>query len=630
MKRILAKIICAVLTLCVLCSGLVACGDNSDWKAGNLTNGGEIISQDGFIAESERYLYYINGSAANSSSNKFGDPVKGALMAVEKSSLATGNIVTEVVVPKIFSATNGGAGLFFDGGYVYYGTPNTEKNSAGAVAYDEMNFARTKLDGSGETEIFFNAGSHDVEYRFAKANGAVYVVYYDVDDQALISYNTTNKFSTTIAKKANDAREESLDAYKFIDGSNGAVVVYTTTVYAEPYNASEAEKTGYTRATENFNRVYVYKAGDVKNGDADVIGKKVLDGKGDAFNSATYTVTLIQNGFVFYKETPKTYAVAIADLLETGKEKQQLVKNETYVASANIIMALDNVFVLEDGVVYNTTLLELDGAIKKPVAKTGTISTLLFVDNAELYYYNSSSQLAKVTLKNVEGGADLNEEVNEVRVSEDTVSSAWFKPEIMKIDGKTYVFFLDNSATGNSYVKYVDVNGAVVEPEEDQTDGVYYLDGVKLLGKKTDEDFAKEITSRIENLADELVGGYLEFDDENAEVLTVKAVSDVKAIYDGASDSVKEQVSSEAKKVLNVYVKAIEITNKYNKLKGIENYNTTDHKAEDIPASIKSAFDQIKDDIAEYMESEDFSAVENYINKNYKFYYQQAIEFFGK
>ena len=52
---------------------------------------------------------------------------------------------------------NGGGSPFGDieEGYVYYGTPSTEKNSSGAIAKEDITFMRTKLDGSGDTDVYF-------------------------------------------------------------------------------------------------------------------------------------------------------------------------------------------------------------------------------------------------------------------------------------------------------------------------------------------------------------------------------------------------------------------------------------------------------------------------------------------
>ena len=654
MKKILTRVICSVVALCLLCTGLVACGSESSWKAGKLTNGGEMISQGGFIAESKHYLYYINGVGATTADNTFGVPVKGSLMAVKKDSIGTDKLVTEVVVPKIFSATDIKSGFFIDGGYVYYGTPNTEKNSSGAVANYEMTFVRTKLDGSGKTDTFFTVGAHNVQYRIVKQDGVVYIIYYDAEESALISYNTANKSATTIAKQDIKAKKNTLEHYYFLDNDvcGEAVLLFTTSVYSEEYDSKLAEKDGYDRATENYNQVFLYKAGDKKASGADVIGQKVLDGNTEAvFEQSSYSFSLFKSGYMFYQRasqgTTKMYAATIDELKgeftteSKNAYKGTLIKNSTLVTDAAIIEDLENVYVLENDVVYHTSLIDIvkvEGdsevvlkPVKKPVAKTGTISTLLFIKDAELYYYNLSTELAKIKLKDVEGGALLTDEVNEVRISEGKVSTSWYKPKMMKVGEKNYLFYLDNSATGNSYVQYVDLGTKVIKPEEDDASQIYYFDtaSIKLLGKKTDADMAKEITSRIENISKSLDVGTLVFDDPKADVLTVAEVEKVKKLYDNSNPATKEAVESEAVEVLNNYVKAIKIANLYKKLEGIEAYNTEDYNANSAElASYKQAYNQIKKEVEAFKASDNASKVESYIKSNYKFYYQRAKEFF--
>ena len=161
------------------------------------------------------------------------------------------------------------------------------------------------------------------------------------------------------------------------------------------------------------------------------------------------------------------------------------------------------------------------------------------------------------------------------------------------------------------------------------THSEYYIDSeyISFLGKKPIEDQSKELNVRIENLS-AVIPGIIEFEDPDAEVLTFEAVDEVKALYDNASDKVKEGVTEENVKILNIYVKAIEIANKFNKLKGIEQYNTTDYTAEELPAQFKQAYDEIKGDIEEFRKGDDAKTIENYIESNYKFYYQRAKEFF--
>ncbi len=637
MKKLLTKIIGGALALCMLCSGLIACGGASGWQAGQLKDGGNVISSSGFVAETEKYLYYINGSTSVADNNEFGAPIKGSLMAVKKDTLNTSNPVTEIVVPKIFSATDYKAGLFIDGEYVYYGSPNTEKNSSGEVATTEMTFMKTKLDGSGQTDVFFTVGAHSTEYRMVKGEDAVYIVYYDSDDSALISYNTVTKEAKEIIKTDDKAKTLSLASYKFVEDGNKdkAVVLYTTTVYTEEYDEAKAEKKDYVRQTATYNQLYAYKVGAQS-------GELVLDGvqnKEDALDDTTYSFKLIKNGYVFYTAnengSSKTYGITLTDLLE--KKAATLIENDSYVTDSAIIETLEKVYVLESGVVYETTLTKADNEIKKPVAKSDSISTLLFIKGSDLYYYKSSNKIARVELKDVQAG-EKDKVVNEIRISEDTVSTAWYKPQVITVDGAEYLFYLDNSALGNSYVKYVDIkaptveNGGIIEEDTDD-DGVndlFYINPEKIafLGQKTKADQAKYVTTRIDNLSNELDAGALVFEEKEGK-LVVESVNEVKELYDAITDQeVKDLVNETSVKTLNNYIKAIEIANEYVKLKGIENYNTKDHTADDIPENIKTAYEQMKTKIEEFKASEDRVAVDGYINSNLKSYYQKAKSFF--
>jgi hypothetical protein len=103
----------------MLCSSLIACANNN-WSGSNLSlapsKAGSLVENGGFIAETENYVYFINGMADSNADNTLGTPIKGALLVAEKSNLSK----TEIAVPKLFVASNTSAGLFIDGEYVYY------------------------------------------------------------------------------------------------------------------------------------------------------------------------------------------------------------------------------------------------------------------------------------------------------------------------------------------------------------------------------------------------------------------------------------------------------------------------------------------------------------------------------
>ena len=622
MKKILTKLILGVLSLCLLLGTLTGCSESS-WS-GNVTlkTPGNVVENGGFVAETENYLYFINGVGSSSSDNTMGTPLKGSLMVVAKNDLSK----PQVVVPKLFVASDYNAGVFVDGGYVYYGTPSTEKNAEGNIANDELTFVKTKLDGSGETTEFFTLDSISVEYRIVKGeDGKVYILYYDMDNSAIVCYNTASKTKATVAKT--DAKsDESLSTYKFVDGKDGISVIFVNNVYAEPYSEEKAESANYTRPTETFNKMYAYSVG---------AGKTLLfsgeNGEGD-LDDIKYAMTLVKDGYLFYTETTlsgvaTTYALKLADAIENTSITLPITKieNSSYVADTTVMVSLNEVYVLESGIVYKTTLTEKDGLIKRPVAKSSTISTLLFIKGTEIYYYNSSNQIAKVQLKNLTDGSDMGVKVNEIRISEDSVSTTWYDPELKVIDGKDYLFYCDNSSVGKSYIKYVDLDATVIEEDtnDDDENDLFYLDteSINLLGKMTVADQASIITSKINALSNKLPTGGLTATDDDNEFLD--KVAEIKALYDGITNKdVKDKVSESAVKSLNNYVKASEIAKLYKKLEGIEKVLDKDA----IPENLSTAYAEVKADLEAFKKSSNATAVDNLIHNNLKYYYQQYLK----
>ena len=86
MKKILTKLICTMLVVCMLCSSLIACANNN-WSGSNLSlapsKAGSLVENGGFIAETENYVYFINGKADAEGDNTLGSPIKGALYAAD-------------------------------------------------------------------------------------------------------------------------------------------------------------------------------------------------------------------------------------------------------------------------------------------------------------------------------------------------------------------------------------------------------------------------------------------------------------------------------------------------------------------------------------------------------------------
>ncbi len=624
MKKTLTKIVLMIVAVCMLATSFIACG-GTGWDNSKVTlkNWGAVKTQGGFVAETDNYIYFINGIGNSTEDNTFGTPIKGALMAADKSDLTK----TCIVVPKIFGASDYEAGVAIYGDYVYYGTPSTDTNSAGSTANDELVFMKTKLDGS-TTEKFFSIGSLYTEYRILKgADGDVYIVYYDTENTQIVSYNTTTKTSKVIIKTDAEAESESLDAYNFIlsDSFDETVVLFTTTIYTQTYSEEAAKDPTYSRATAKYNKVYAYKVGDEE-------AKEVLSGEG--VDTKTYSITLVNNGYVFYKETvvadssEKTFAIKLSDLYNKNinDTTNKLVKNTSYVAEKTLLINdLENVYTYVDSKIIKTGLLVNDNATKKIVAEVSSLTHILF-EHGDYLYFMADGKLSRAKINNVDESNEI--DVSIQRVSEDTISASWYLPQLVG----DLVLYIDVSDNGQNYVRCINVATATVEEEvdedDDSTEVTYYLTGNMFIGMMTDADVVNVAQTEMSKITEAL--------DDNSEIELTEVdgkyenevVKETRAIYEGLTDAQKKLITDETLQTLKDYEKAIELANVM-----LENLpdpaefirmTETERKAfEDAYNTVKGAIEALENN-SDY----EFDVIYGYVDINLRFTYQELENLF--
>ena len=632
------KIIACLLTLfvCLVAVFTVTACDGGGKPTTTMTNYGKVLSNDGMVAETENYIYYINGIGTSTDDNSFGKPLKGALMVADKSTL-DGEVKTEVVVPKLFVASDYKAGIFLSGegenAYVYYGTPSVEKDSSGNVATGHLTFMRTKLDGS-KTESFFTVEGIGASYRIAEKDGEVYIVYFDKTENALKSYNTAKKSATVIAKVDEKTKNEvtfedgtkgylTLDSYRMVESGYGVNVMFTVSVYAENYFEQKAEDLGdeYERATEPYNLLYTYTVGDTVD-QYGIAGKLLKNGKdndqGGKGNDVAYSFNVVEDGYVFYSETDingakKDYALKLDALQETPEK----IINSQNVKALSIFKSLEEVYYVDadSKTVYVTTLIGNDYHVKKPVLKGDKVSSLLYIYEDYLYYYATSGKLARVA---------LTENAEEQLVSEDVVSSTWYDPEIVEVDEKAYMFYCDNSTAGNSYLKFVDLTSQVEEVEDEENEGETYftLKGQKFLAVMTAKDKASLTVQEINALP---VADLEYVINDNGEVEFTEVIS-ARASYDALPKESKQTVSEEALTKLENAEKAQALANYYYKLRECDSYADMSDAEK---SAFRSAFDGAKAYRQELIDSGVYEKVREMLKEEFKYYYQVASQIFA-
>ena len=597
-----------------------ACGGNSDsWKGTDFTDYGavKVEANGGFVAETDNYVYFINGIESSSSDNTFGTPIKGSLVAAKKTDLTN----SQVVIPELMTASDYGAGVYIfgsgDEAYAYYGTPNREKTSSGSVASSEMTFTRTRLDGK-KNEKLFTVSSFSTNYRIAQAaDGTVYIVYYDADSTSLISYNCSTKKSTVIAKtdaKTNETDGDSgeylsLGEYKFLDNESGAQVVYTMTVYTQKYySAQEEQDSSYSRQTANYNYVYLYTVGEnpvcIKNGKA---------------TDETYALKSTVGEYLFYTVTPfggseKTYGVKLSDTATATEIFYSAnVKDGMIIKSYEEVYYLDTDAkkVIKNTLVKTATVDEYNTRVT--ILQDETISSLIDVDGKYIYCFNTDGYIVAVERAG---------EGRTIRVSERTASASWYTPETVKIGDAEYMLYCDSSAEGNSYIHYAKLNDLEVEDniikEDTDNDGendLYYLTS-SFIGVRPAADRAAVVSSKINAIETPLE---LEKGDDGK--YYADSVKKARAAYDALDDDAKAKVSDTDLAKLVKAEKALALADAFIKLEKVIDYNNLSDEAK---ATLTADYNAAKALVESYGDDyKDIAAnLGDKLNLNY--YYQQT------
>lgn len=514
MKNKFLKTVLALALTLIVALGVVACGEGS-WKANaTLTNPGEVVSNGGAVIETENYIYFVNGKDFYTVDNKAGTPVKGAIMVVEKSALSSGQVEPQMVVSKVIASADYTSGIYLFGDKLYYATPSTKKDTSGTVARDHIEFASSDLKGNVRKELA-TVNGNSTTYRFAEVDGVVYLVYYNLEDNKIVSLNTNTGKETVVV-------EEPM-AYTFVTNealeSTGVAVIYTKSVK----NADTGNKASY-------NEMYSYKVGDAE-------GKKVLSGKNSSDN-LTYAVTLVKGQYVFYSETrasdssAKVYGLTVEEFANANFANKVYYKDSSLIAKSTYFVDLNNVYVTDNtnGFIFSYKTNENGVLAEKTAVAKVNASTLLYLDGADIYYVNSDSCIARVNVQ-TEGGAE------EVRVSEKAVATDWYDVKVCA----GYMFWSDSSALGLNYLKYVSLSEEVVaeDTDDDGEDDLWYLDNNKALEVVDDDDKITRVSTKIGELSSISKIAY-----EDGEWVDEELINEARAYYDALDKKLQSKVSS--------------------------------------------------------------------------------------
>jgi hypothetical protein len=326
MRKHFTKILCVVTAVVSACSigFLSACSDyksegvESDKTVSSLTSNG------GFLVETGDYVYFVNGKANYTDTNKYGDVVKGSIQRISKKDLSNHNYSsTETIVPLVVYSGSTDSGIYIYGDYIYYATPSTQKNSDGEVQNSYLEFKRSKLDGSSTMRsYYYQAADNTLDYRYVEVNNTVYLVY--AVDETLYSDETTNIHSVNTETGVDTLLAYNVSSYMFDSDDLENPNVYYTMAVTNYLGSSNSISESYNQiyrvnasATEIENR---YDFSNITDYDADEDplyinnGDFVLDGIG-IIENGNLSERITQFNFHYGSDTK--YSIAYHDLTYT-------------------------------------------------------------------------------------------------------------------------------------------------------------------------------------------------------------------------------------------------------------------------------------------------------------------------
>lgn len=319
-KKLIPILVCLILAASL---ALVGCGGDSFSRikvTGTQNYDYTVYSNGGMAVQYGNYVYFINGTSGyedtDGKQNSWPNVIKGGLYRAELSGTA-GSTKGEFVISANPDAANGGfefvstvetdsegnksdvvnvqriapkrigtsgyanGGIFIYDNWVYFASPNNEKNKSGNVQTTKTDFFRAKLDGSDSQKIYTTSksGNESNPYAFYKYNGAVY----------LVAQDGTDLISVKVGKKP----------------GNKVTIAQNVTSVVLPYS-----ETYYKGMSENTLNHFVYVLRAVGDKDSQKTGNVIEvmrpDGKeGGVLHSQEKadTIEAVRDGLLFYRTT---------------------------------------------------------------------------------------------------------------------------------------------------------------------------------------------------------------------------------------------------------------------------------------------------------------------------------------
>lgn len=185
MKKKLFSAFAAILVLVISIATLVACNPYKNTAIGGGDATAPVESNGGYIVKQGNYVYFVNGYVGADADATWGAATKQGIVRAEvKEDGTIDNSTSKLLVPKSIynSSVNGGIAIF--GEWIYYATPNVDKDKSGTASTTDTDFMRTKIDGS-VTQLIGTIGTRSSEYIFTSSR----VLYFTNNTVSYIDFS---------------------------------------------------------------------------------------------------------------------------------------------------------------------------------------------------------------------------------------------------------------------------------------------------------------------------------------------------------------------------------------------------------------------------------------------------------
>ena len=473
------KQIFTIAILAIVAITMTACGfnppkDNPDTNASIYGNGGmEVRKGD--------YVYFINGyygiDSVSDGTNSYGDVVRGGIY---RTKLVDGNIQydedgylvdCQVIVPKIVGYEFGSFFIYDD--YIYYATPNDEKDRYGELQKNLVDIYRCDIDGDHNTRLYTTTAEYSsVSFNVTKIKTgdnsySTFVMIKDGTSLVTIEFvNGKNQGEETIA-------EENVGTVAWLTQTN-----YINDGTIDSGDVSDVNKCIYYTETKSNT------ASSTALKSYNLVTKETKTLADD--NISTYNLKGLKNNKLYYEKAARGSTTFNYNVLNSSfTSGETAMYYNSY--SSYYIMNEENDYrggvlaVGESGTYY--VPFGSNGASARQVISADTAYDILFVNGSKVYVRNDAAQIYEIDL------TDSTYTAKEILNSEATAQTSG--SSYVDFDGR-YIVYYAGTTVGEStfyYTHFVDTT------EVDENDlyvdkfvGVYAEDEDPIAEEKENEE----------------------------------------------------------------------------------------------------------------------------------------------